>query len=309
MNYSEFQEYIANGMKNILLSIGVNQIVFDKTSASLNNLYITEFAERLEKLSSAIKNNTFSMFLSEELEEYIKVVKKTEDLTEEEFETWFSNEYERSIELGEKGWIPSKHGNPREISEWYQYLYKNPERIVAFFEKENCRVLNEIKAYLGKLYTERPYIRYYLNGIEAFDRAEYMTASLYLTILLENRISNLVEFPERIDGSRLTYKVKYSNRGFENQKHKDYESINDFIAKRFLFLNVYPALIAYLNRLFAFGNLPLDLKKETRQEPDYLDRTWLFHGRCCRDITREDCIQLLNALDVCEFALNNSVNS
>ncbi len=81
-----------------------------------------------------------------------------------------------------------------------------------------------------------------------------------------------------------------------------------FTKKRFLFLNVYPALIAYLHRLFAFGNLPLDLNKETEAEPDYLDRTWLLHGRCCRDTTKWDCIQLLNALDVCEFALKDAEN-
>ena len=29
-----------------------------------------------------------------------------------------------------------------------------------------------------------------------------------------------------------------------------------------------------------------------------------MHGRCCREVTRMDCVQLINALDVCEFMFN-----
>ncbi|GAB6401493.1 hypothetical protein IMM1_27230 [Pseudocoprococcus immobilis] len=75
-------------------------------------------------------------------------------------------------------------------------------------------------------------------------------------------------------------------------------------AKRFYFLNFYPALQEYVHRLFAYGALSFDLDDTSREEPDYLDRTWLMHGRCCREVTRMDCVQLLNALDVCEYIFN-----
>lgn len=75
----------------------------------------------------------------------------------------------------------------------------------------------------------------------------------------------------------------------------------DFMKKKFDFLIFYPAFEEYTNRLFCFGKLPLNLKENSEPEPDYLDRTWLLHGRCCREITKVDCVQLLNALDVCEF--------
>lgn len=301
MNNSEFQKNVKRFKQNFLLSINN----FPKITSN-SRLMSKEFAEKMEELTSFVKNITVSIPFSKELEEYAKIARESENLTEEEFEKRFNAEYTRNKELGEYGWIPSEHCTPKEINMWHQCLQDSPHEIIDFFEEDNFRVLNDIRDTLSTYYSERPYALYYQNGLAAFDREEYMTAAMYWTILLENRVANLVEFPEKIDGKRVTYKVKYSDKGFAIQKNKTYASSDDFTKKRFLFLNVYPALIAYLNRLFAFGYMPLDLKKECEEEPNYLDRTWLLHGRCCRDTTREDCIQLLNALDVCEFALRDT---
>lgn len=299
MENNELEENIKMSMQNVL-SLYKNTVECNKEFYSS---LVNKYAETAKKWAIAIKNDNFPIPVSEEFKEYAQVVKESESLTEKEFERRFNIEYERNWELGEHGWIPSEHSNPRIIQMWYQYLNESPQKIMGFFEEDSCRVLNQIKNTLSGYYSERPYVLYYHNGIDAFDRNEYMTAAMYWTILLENRVANLVEFPEKIQGRRPTYAIKYSDKGFENQKNKTYANVGGFTKKRFLFLDVYPALIAYLNRLFAYGNLPLNLKKESGEEPDYLDRTWLLHGRCCRDVTREDCIQLLNALDVCEYAL------
>ena len=145
--------------------------------------------------------------MSEEFKEYVKVVKKAENLTEKEFERRFNAEYEKNWELGEHGWIPSEHSNPRIIQMRYQYLHDSPQMILKFFEEDSCRVLNEIRSTLSRYYLERPYVLYYQNGIDAFDRNEYMTTAMYWTILLENRVANLVEFPEKVNGKRLTYAI------------------------------------------------------------------------------------------------------
>ena len=42
------------------------------------------------------------------------------------------------------------------------------------------------------------------------------------------------------------------------------------VAKRFDFLNFYPALQEYVHRLFAYGALSFDLDDTSREEPDYL---------------------------------------
>lgn len=242
----------------------------------------------------------FSM--SDEFREYVRIVKESEGLSEEEFEKKFSAEIEQSRELGRNGWIPSEYGNPRDFAEWRSYIHESPEKIMDFFEENDENVIKQIKHTLDSIYVEKPYVTYYQNGIKAFDNEEYMTAALYLTILFEIRISNLVEFPKKnVENKRLRYKDKYSSYGYSIQKNKDYESAIDFTEKRFDILNFYPALEEYTNRLFCFGNLPLDMKQESKPEPDYLDRTWLLHGRCCRETTKVDCVQLINALDVCEF--------
>lgn len=117
--------------------------------------------------------------------------------------------------------------------------------------------------------------------------------------------ANLVDFPKQGQSSkRLTYRDKYSEYGFSLQRQKEFQEKNGFQAKRFYFLNFYPALQEYVHRLFAFGKLPFDINDASKKEPDYLDRTWLMHGRCCREVTRMDCVQLINVLDVCEFMFN-----
>ena len=58
----------------------------------------------------------------------------------------------------------------------------------------------------------------------------------------------------------------------------------------------YP-LIEFLNRLFVDGIYTLDSKNE----PPYINRNWLLHGKCTRNIERFECVQLLNALSVIEF--------
>ena len=109
----------------------------------------------------------------------------------------------------------------------------------------------------------------------------------------------MVEFQKK--NGKSTYKIKYSSYGYSIQKNRDYENASGFFEKQFKILIVYPALEEYTNRLFCFGKLPLNLEEDSEPEPDYLDRTWLLHGRCCRETTKVDCVQLLNALDVCEF--------
>ena len=178
------------------------------------------------------------------------------------------------------------------------------------FEEDDHNVFNRIIEILSGIYVELPYKTYYEKGLYYFKMEDYMTVAMYWTILMEIRITNLVDFPKQGQSSkRLTYRDKYSEYGFSLQRQKEFQEKNGFQAKRFYFLNFYPALQEYVHRLFAFGKLPFDINDTSKKEPDYLDRTWLMHGRCCREVTRMDCVQLINALDVCEFMFNKPVGS
>ena len=287
----------------------IPQIDFSKMEKRLTELKKLVPCD-LMTLQERLITNSNLFLITDKFREYVKVVRETEGITEEEFEQKFSKEIERSRKLGRNGWIPSEHGKPKHIAEWSEYILDSPEKIMEFFEKDDEKVIKKIKNILSRVYIQKPYITYYQNGIKAFDNKEYMTAALYLTILFEIRISNLVEFPKKnAKNQRLRYQDKYSSYGYSIQKNKDYENATGFIEKRFYILNFYPALEEYTNRLFCFGNLPLDMEQESEPEPDYLDRTWLLHGRCCRETTRVDCVQLLNALDVCEFIFSKFKDS
>ena len=287
----------------------IPQIDFNKMEKRLTELKKLVPCD-LMTLQERLITNSNLFLMTDKFREYVKVVRETEGITEEEFEQKFSKEIERSRKLGRNGWIPSEHGKPKHIAEWSEYILDSPEKIMEFFEKDDEKVIKKIKNILSRVYIQKPYITYYQNGIKAFDNKEYMTAALYLTILFEIRISNLVEFPKKnAKNQRLRYQDKYSSYGYSIQKNKDYENATGFIEKRFYILNFYPALEEYTNRLFCFGNLPLDMEQESEPEPDYLDRTWLLHGRCCRETTRVDCVQLLNALDVCEFIFSKFKDS
>lgn len=92
---------------------------------------------------------------------------------------------------------------------------------------------------------------------------------------------------------------KFSDKGFADVKQKQFSKSEFFFAKRFYFLNVYPSLIAFLNRLFVDGEYIFD----KGVEPPYINRNWLLHGKCGREIERFECIQLINALETVEYVL------
>lgn len=119
---------------------------------------------------------------------------------------------------------------------------------------------------------------------------------MYFVALIKYRITRNIEFSEKAK----RYKDKFSRHGFKDHLATEYKAAPGFMTKIVLFLGIYPSLIDFLNRLF------VDKKDtfENDQEPPYVNRNWLLHGRCDRDIERYECIQLLNALSVFEFTID-----
>ena len=292
---------LSEQFKNIRLP----QINWDNVSKSQSE--INRIGRQLSQLNELYSNSLVELSISKKFRNYIRIVKESEGLTEKEFEEKFSPELEQSKKLGQHGWVPSEYGNPRAYSEWAEWIEEHPEKVLEFFEEDDYNVLNEIIETLSNIYVELPYKTYYEKGLYYFKMEDYMTAAMYWTILMEIRITNLVDFPKcGQNGGRLTYRDKYSKYGFSLQRGREFQKTNGFQTKKFYFLNFYPALQEYVHRLFVYGSLSLSINDTSKKEPDYLDRTWLLHGRCCREVTRMDCVQLINALDVCEFMFNKS---
>lgn len=238
-----------------------------------------------------------SFQLSEEVKEFIREAKESESLSEEEFEKKYGSEFEVCKTLGEHGWVVSGHSNPRYIKNWYKELIEGePDKIVCFFEEDDDRVIKNIMDTLESKYNDPVNRNYYSRGIKAFQDDDYMTCAMYLVGLLEARVNALVQFP-----LNTKYREKFSDKGFADVKQEQFADSSSFFTKRYYFLDVYPSLIAFLNRLFVDGEYAF----EKGIEPPYINRNWLLHGKCCREIERFECIQLLNALETIENVLGN----
>nr|DAI89996.1 MAG TPA: hypothetical protein [Caudoviricetes sp.] len=252
-----------------------------------------ELSRVAEQLSEVIP----SFQLSEEVRKFIQEAKESESLSEEEFEKRYGEEFEVCKVLGSNGWVVSGHSNPRYIKNWYKALIEGePDKIISFFEDDDGRVIKNITATLEQKYDDPVNKNYYSRGMRAFQNNDYMTSAMYLVGLLEARVNALVQFPPR-----TKYKEKYSDKGFADIKQEQFEETNTFFTKRYYFLDIYPSLIAFLNRLFVDGEYTF----ERGVEPPYINRNWLLHGKCCREIEQFECIQLLNALEIIENVLGN----
>lgn len=261
---------------------------------------VTRFKDQMVDFNRFSKQllEVFPSFqLSAEVREFIQDAKQSEQLSEKEFEKRYGEEFEICKKLGEQGWVVSIHSNPKYIENWYKALIENePEKITEFFDKDEGSVLKDIINTLDTKYDNPVNKNYYSRGIKAFCDKDYMTTAMYLVGLIETRINTLVKFPEK-----AKYKEKFSNKGFAEMKKEQFEKTNSFFKKRYYFLNIYPSLIAFLNRLFVDGKYTF----ENGVEPPYINRNWLLHGKCCREIERFECIQLLNALETIENVLDN----
>lgn len=253
----------------------------------INNIY-PQMKEMLDSMSSL---SIYS--ISEEISIFIAEAKASENLSHEEFMNKYGEEIDICKVVGKAGWVVSEHSNPRKIKEWYQLVVQGKEsQIVDYFDAGDSQILKNIRNHLSECYVEPHNCRYYNKGVEAYDKEDYMTAAMYLVALLESRINDYMNYPDR-----TPYSKKYSDEGFAQHLNQEFLKVNSFFTKRFLFLDMYPSLIEYLKRLFVDGIYNL----KNKIEPPYVNRNWLLHGKCVRDIERFECVQILNALSVVEF--------
>lgn len=262
------------------------------TNEFTNNYQFDSIFPQMKPVLDSMLNLTIFP-LSEKTVAFIEEAKESENLSHEDFLDKYGEEIDICKTVGKAGWVISEHSNPRKIKEWYQLIVQGKEKeIVEHFDADNGHTLNAIRNNLLLYYAESHSHLYYKKGIEAYDKGDYMTTAMYLVALLESRINDYMNYPRRTSNSK-----KYSEKGFEQHLSQEFLRTNSFFTKRFLFLNMYPSLIEYLNRVFVDGMYTFESKKE----PPYINRNWLLHGKCARGIERFECVQILNALSVIEF--------
>lgn len=286
---SLYQDTISNLMNELkeILKNNLETEQIKNMTASLHELSLT--------VQQVSKNFTLQFF-SEEVMEYIAEAKESEKLSQSDFESKYSYEMDICRKLGRAGWVVSEYSNPREVKEWYQLLSNGKsEEITTYFEGDNDYILTNIIHDLEHTYCENPNQRYFNKAVLFYEQEDYMTSAIYLVALIEYRTDRLMNYPK---GTK--YRQKYSMEGFENHLQTEFNKANAFFTKRFLFLEMYPSIIEFLNRLFVDGEYTF----EKKVEPPYINRNWILHGRSSRLINRYECIQLFNALSVIEFVFS-----
>lgn len=255
-----------------------------------------EIADSLNRWKNSLNNMPGLIKVTEMLRNYEQYVRANEGISEEEFEEKYRERIECSKRSGRNGWVMTQYASLSELMEWEQIFEEGEYAGEMYFDGEGISILLEIKKKLEESYTFGTEYHYYHRGIAAFENGDYMTAAMYLLGVLDYRVSKLVRFPE----GRLSNRVKYSDKGFKNQKEDDFRKLSEkhsIMTKQIIFLDLYPSLIEYLNRVFFDGEYTFD----KGVEPPYLNRNWLLHGRMSREPQRYECIQILNALSVIEF--------
>ncbi len=288
---SIYQDRILNLLKEFSDLIACN---FDKEQIEKLSTSLQEFSLAVQKIT---ENNSLHFF-NEEMKNFIAEIKESEKLSQSKFEEKYSYEIEVCKKLGRAGWVVSEHSNPRGVKEWYDFLSRQEDiKIITYFEGENGCILATIFQSLENKYCLGSNQKYFSKAKYYFEQEDYLTAAMYLVALIEARINELMNYPK---GTR--YKQKYSVEGFEKHLQTEFSKADSFFTKRFLFLDMYPSIIEFLNRLFVDGEYTF----ENKVEPPYINRNWLLHGRSYRIIERYECIQLFNALSVIEYVFTCS---
>lgn len=281
-----YQDRISELLKELGDSLACN---FDKEQLESLNAPLRQFSLVLKNVTES----KFLQFFNDDMKNFIAETKASEKLSQTEFEEKYSYEMEVCKKLGRAGWVVSEHSNPKEVNEWYNLLSNQEDiKISSYFEGNNGCILDNIFQSLEHKYCEAPNQRYFSKARYYFEQEDYMTSAMYLVAIIETRTNALMNYPK---GTR--YKQKYSMEGFEEHLQTEFNKTDSFFTKRFLFLDMYPSIIEFLNRLFVDGEYSF----KNGVEPPYINRNWLLHGKSCRVIERYECIQLFNALSVIEF--------
>lgn len=237
------------------------------------------------------------MVIKRFFEDIGKELQESEQLTQEQFEKKYKNQIEKSTFFGKNGWVISPHTGGRDLDDWEKILFEQGEEgIGSFFENDEFNILNKIVKDLENVYKDGPEKLYFSEGIKHFYKKDYTAAAMFLLGVLDYRYSSLIQIPNKC----IKAKEKYSKKGISLQKEKDFNQFteNDHILSKIFYVTEwYPSLVGYMQRTFVDEER---YQFKTKNEPPYLNRNWLLHGRMNRVVKRYECIQIINALDLLE---------
>lgn len=271
------------------IEIEITKTISDVLCSALINLQKIDLP-KIEDIQTNL--NIIYERITKSIEPVLRRIEEDKTLTDEEFKNKYKKRYENSLFIGNAGWVASPHGNTADIYEWCDKIKDNEKIIIDFFDGEKGEIDNILNE-LNNCFKEYDKRFYYEKAYSFFINKDYMTAAYYFLSLIDDRVNTVFDF-----GEHKKYSKKYNLDSLDNQFECKYRTIkNGTVTKYILLLDLIPSLWAYLNKLYN----DKEYKFENNIEPPYLNRNWLFHGRSKREVTRKDCLQLINALDAIEF--------
>jgi len=177
---------------------------------------LQELNDKISKWKNSINNMPGLLKMAEILKNYEQEVRENEGLTESEYEEKYRDEIEWSEKFGRNGWVITQHSNLADIKKWEQSLCEGEARIAGFFDGNGIAILDVVTEELKEKYVTGVSQRYFNKGIKAFVKEDYMTTAIYLFALLDFRVNQLVDFPDKYMPNR----EKYSNEGFVIKRRK-----------------------------------------------------------------------------------------
>lgn len=208
---------------------GVFEVLKVLSERLAQNVAFYKVPKNIENMTESLKSClNFSIPKIEGIEELAKrfqalaaEAKESEGLSEDEFEARYAPEVSTAEEIGKQGWVISQFTGPNTIDEWHQALKDGKEdQIAAAFDGNEFPILPEIVDHLDNIYQAGREQRYYLKGKQFFDAEDYMTSAMYLTALIDYRVTKNVNFSKK----QLKNKDKFSRKGFHDQLVNDYKS-------------------------------------------------------------------------------------
>lgn len=261
-----------------------NSIIFPESSTEFYGPIFPELSKALDGFKSVTRCFDDMRKNIANFQQTFDKIKKLDSLTFEDFIKRSPNKL--SAELGRRGWTYNINIAPSDIPKWLRRIDSEGENVLE--ELFSDAYIEEMLNLALQDYCTIPESMYIFKSKENYLDGRYFEAAFLLLATIERRIC--VVSPNKKD--RIEDKCRKGMRELSEQGFNKH--IGKPMTKALLSLYYVPSFSECSIRLFRTDRR---YSFDTGNEPKHLDRNWLMHGRMTREITKSDCIQLINALN------------
>ncbi len=262
--------------------------IFD-AFAGLNPLLI----ELNKKITAVTKNiltpNLVNLF--NDIHEKTKWVEEVKKLDYDGFNEYYSVRILNAQKLGGYGWTISPHTVCNKEIKALRKLEKGQSEksvIKAFIMKKHIE--EKMLVHLEEVYSTCPNCcLYYNHFLSRFKARDYMTSAFYISAIFENRFKKFYTGQYKKIKAILEKAMPEKRKQLFSNAKKAGKVISLIVANDYMIsLNAFSERFLTEDKSLSWDN--------PDNEPQYLNRNWLMHGKVTRKIERYEILQVVNAL-------------